>query len=150
MDPDHHSNEYENAPMPHSIFFDLKGHAIHGFFDTPHLGMAVSHGCVRLSPAHAATLYSLVSAEGMANTTVNIGGRIPAGGSYMARRRAPSEETVAAQPMPIQPAYGQQQYYARPAYGQSSYGQSYGQTYYGQQQQYYAQPTYAPPQYRQW
>ena len=50
MDADHLSQEWDNAPMPHTIFFDMKGHAIHGFFDVKHLGLPVSHGCVRLSP----------------------------------------------------------------------------------------------------
>src|SRR5262249_3984661 len=55
MDAEHLSQEWDNAPMPHTIFFDMHGHAIHGFFDVKHLGQAVSHGCVRLSPNHAAT-----------------------------------------------------------------------------------------------
>ena len=56
MDADHFSQEWDNAPMPHTMFFDLHGHAIHGFSDVKHLGLAVSHGCVRLSPEHAADL----------------------------------------------------------------------------------------------
>ena len=80
MDADHLSQEWDNAPMPHTIFFDLHGHAVHGFFDVKHLGLAVSHGCVRLSPDHAATLFDLVKAEGMANTSVVVGGRTPGGG----------------------------------------------------------------------
>ena len=39
MDADHFSQEWDNAPMPHTIFFDLHGHAIHGFFDVKHLGL---------------------------------------------------------------------------------------------------------------
>jgi len=31
MDADHLSQEWDNAPMPNTIFFDLHGHAIHGF-----------------------------------------------------------------------------------------------------------------------
>jgi hypothetical protein len=171
MDADHMSQQYDNAPMPHSIFFDLKGHAIHGFTDVPHLGLAVSHGCVRLSPANAATLYSLVTAEGMGDTTVIVAGRTPNyGNPAVASRRAAPDETATAGPMPIapgygrpaygQPSYGQQQYgqasdgqsgYGQQQYGQASYGQpNYGrQQYYGQPQ-YYAQPTYGQPVYRQW
>ncbi len=157
MDADHASSEYENAPMPHSIFFDLKGHAIHGFFDTAHLGMAVSHGCVRLSPAHAATLFDLVKDEGMANTVVTIGGHIPAG-EYMARRRAPETETASSAPEDIvPPGYGQQvtPYYGRPAYGQGYYAQpyydqpSYGQSYYAAPS-YGEQGYYGAPVYRRW
>ena len=77
MDADHLSQEWDNAPMPHSIFFDMNGHAIHGFFDVKHLGSPVSHGCVRLSPDHAATLFKLVSTEGMKETTVVVSGRTP-------------------------------------------------------------------------
>ena len=31
MDADHLSQEWDNAPMPHTMFFDMRGHAIHGF-----------------------------------------------------------------------------------------------------------------------
>lgn len=59
----HYSHKYHHSPMPHSIFFH-GGYAIHGTYEVRHLGRPVSHGCVRLSPAHAATLYALVKAEG--------------------------------------------------------------------------------------
>jgi hypothetical protein len=152
MDADHMSQEWDNAPMPHSMFFDLHGHAIHGFFDVAHLGLAVSHGCVRLSPDHATTLWNLVEAEGMGNTTVIVGGRIPGGGSYMAQRGAPApDQTAAEQPMPIAPGYGQQPYYGQPAYGRPYYPQPYyGQPQYYGQQQYQPQPYYGQPAYRQW
>ena len=45
--------------MPYSIFF-LRGYAIHGSYETKYLGRPASHGCVRLHPANAAALYSLV------------------------------------------------------------------------------------------
>jgi hypothetical protein len=154
MDADHLSQEWDNAPMPHAIFFDLHGHAIHGFFDVKHLGLAVSHGCVRLSPANAGVLFSLVKAEGMAATTVVVAGRTPGGQDVpMARQRMPNNETVSSAPMPLAPDYGQQPapYYGQPAYGrQPYYGQSgYGQPTYGQQP-YYPQPYYGQPAYRQW
>ncbi len=145
MDAAHYSKEYDNAYMPDSIFFDLKGHAIHGFNDTPHLGMAVSHGCVRLSPANAAVLFSLVKDEGMANTSVFISGQIPARAApLVARRQVPTREAASEQPMPLAPGYGQQ-----PAYGQQqpAYGQR--QPVYGQQQQAYGQPAYGRPAYGQ-
>jgi len=75
MDADHHSQEYNNAPMPHAIFFDDHGHAIHGEYEK--VGRPVSHGCVRLSPAHAAELFSLVKRDGMLKTKVEIGGQTP-------------------------------------------------------------------------
>src|SRR6185437_3988992 len=54
-----HSSEYENAPMPHAIFF-TGGYAIHGSYETSRLGQPASHGCVRLAPADAAILYEMV------------------------------------------------------------------------------------------
>jgi hypothetical protein len=172
MDADHFSQEWDNAPMPHTVFFDLHGHAIHGFFDVKHLGLAVSHGCVRLSPDHAATLFGLIKAEGMANTSVTIAGRTPGGDNGPAarqRQRQPdSEAAYSAQPIPVappqyqQPQYQQQQPQYRqqpaqypqqppPVYGQ--YGQPYGQPVYGQRyygQPAYGQPYYGQPVYRQW
>jgi hypothetical protein len=70
----HVSREWDNAPMPHSIFFTQSGHAIHGSQAVARLGTPASHGCVRLSPANAATLYSLVEWEGLQNTRVVITG----------------------------------------------------------------------------
>jgi L,D-transpeptidase-like protein len=173
MDADHYSQEWDNAPMPHAIFFDLDGHAIHGFFDVKHLGSAVSHGCVRLSPDHAQTLFSLVKAEGMAETKVVVAGRTPGGDNApVARSRVPVNQTVSSEPTQLAPGYGGQSSpyygdrgygqpsYGQPGYGQPSYGQpsyqpgyaqrsyarpSQGQSYYGQS--YYAQPGYAPPSY---
>src|SRR6195952_4410888 len=56
MEKDHFSREWDDAPMPHSIFFTKQGHAIHGTLESRHLGVAASHGCVRLAPAHATKL----------------------------------------------------------------------------------------------
>ena len=74
MEADHFSKEFDDAPMPHSIFFTKVGHAIHGTFSERSLGVPVSHGCVRLSRANAATLYALVQKEGVLNTTVTLTG----------------------------------------------------------------------------
>ena len=180
MDADHLSQEWDNAPMPHTIFFDLHGHAVHGFFDVKHLGLAVSHGCVRLSPDHAAILFDLVKAEGMGNTTVIVAGQTPAGGGPAMARQQSSPQPVAAAPMQVTPQYAQQPapYDQQTAYGQPAYGQpqpgygqqqpgydqpqpGYGQRYYARPtyDQSYAQPSYPPPQpppvygqtfFRQW
>ena len=88
MDANHFSQEWDNAPMPHTMFFDMRGHAIHGFSDVKHLGLAVSHGCVRLAPANATVLFNLVKAEGMANTSVTITGRTPSGDNGPVARAA--------------------------------------------------------------
>ena len=64
-----YSRKYDNAPMPHSIFFH-RGYAIHGTTETGRLGRVASHGCVRLHPVNAATLFSLVERQGMKGTRV--------------------------------------------------------------------------------
>jgi hypothetical protein len=79
-----HSTLYNNAPMPHAIFFH-SGWAIHGTTHVGALGRPASHGCVRLAPAHAAQLYSMVEAEG---ATITIGGS-PASARYAARGHGP-------------------------------------------------------------
>jgi len=82
---DHASKEWDNSPMPHSIFFTHRGHAIHGSNATRSLGRPASHGCVRLAPANAAKLFALVRSEGMRNTRIVIQGHEP---------RKPSARTV--------------------------------------------------------
>ena len=67
----HYSSIYNNSPMPHSIFF-YKGYAIHGSYETKHLGRPASHGCIRLHPSNAARLFSLVQKYGNSNTTIRI------------------------------------------------------------------------------
>src|ERR1700724_2997280 len=74
MEEDHYSKEFDDAPMPHSIFFTKIGHAIHGTDSESRLGTPASHGCVRLSRAHASTLYALGEQEGVLNTTVTLTG----------------------------------------------------------------------------
>src|SRR5690349_13308170 len=125
MDADHYSQEWDNAPMPHAIFFDLDGHAIHGFFDVKHLGRAVSHGCVRLSPDHAQTLFDLVKAQGMSEPEVVVAGRTPGGDNVpVARSHLPLNETVSSRATDTPPGYGREPspYYGDGAYGQPNYG----------------------------
>lgn len=66
-----YSRKYDNAPMPFSIFF-LGGYAIHGTTDIRNLGRPVSHGCVRLHPSNAATLFNLVRTRGRAATIIRV------------------------------------------------------------------------------
>jgi lipoprotein-anchoring transpeptidase ErfK/SrfK len=63
------STKYDNAPMPHSIFF-YGGYAIHGTTDLKNLGSPASHGCVRLHPDNAKILFDLVKKIGMHSTKV--------------------------------------------------------------------------------
>lgn len=75
----HYSKEWDNAPMPHSIFFTDAGHAIHGSRATGRLGSPASHGCIRLAPQNARMLFDLVVAEGLNNTRIEVTGVDPIG-----------------------------------------------------------------------
>src|SRR3954449_6213470 len=97
MEEDHYSKEFDDAPMPHSIFFTKIGHAIHGTDSESRLGTPASHGCVRLSRANATTLYELVKSQGVLNTTVMLTGSSqvalarnpkPRSGTAVARRNS--------------------------------------------------------------
>jgi hypothetical protein len=109
MEADHYSKEFDDAPMPHSIFFTKIGHAIHGTDSEGRLGSPASHGCVRLSKANATTLYDLVQREGVLNTTVTLTGsaavalaRNPHRGTALARRDTQQYED-AGQPVVLTP-----------------------------------------------
>jgi L,D-transpeptidase catalytic domain len=99
MEEDHYSKEFDDAPMPHAIFFTRIGHAIHGTDSANRLGSPASHGCVRLSRANAATLYALVQEQGVLNTTVTLTGssqvalaRNPRRANTAVARRAPAPQ----------------------------------------------------------
>lgn len=64
-----YSRKYDNSPMPYSIFF-YGGYAIHGTDAVKYLGRPASHGCIRLHPSNARTLYNLVKARGAGNTRI--------------------------------------------------------------------------------
>jgi hypothetical protein len=102
MEEDHYSKEFDDAPMPHSIFFTKIGHAIHGTESEGRLGTPVSHGCVRLSRANATTLYALVQEQGVLNTTVTL-----TGSSTVALARNPRPRTAIARRDPA-PEYAPQ------------------------------------------
>src|SRR6266403_5732024 len=167
MEEDHYSKEFDDAPMPHSIFFTKIGHAIHGTDSVSRLGSPASHGCVRLSRANAATLYGLVQREGVLKTTVTLTGssqialaRNPRGRANTAvARRDPAEQYVprynaAGDPVVLTPQQADPNYIypadgsANGAYpaprGRRVYdAQMYQQPQvYQQQQQVYQQPQY--------
>jgi lipoprotein-anchoring transpeptidase ErfK/SrfK len=54
--PMHHSNKYDNAPMPWMQRLTMWGHALHAGNVRP---TPASHGCVRLPPEFARQLFSL-------------------------------------------------------------------------------------------
>ena len=137
MDRDHHSEEWDDAPMPYAIFFTKQGHAIHGTYEASHLGHAVSHGCVRLSVKHAAILWDLVKKNKMANTTVALTGKIPGGAGMVVAHSAPrqpqdaddqdDDEVTAAAP--------------RRSFGRNGwFGGEAPRAFYDREQPYYAQP----------
>src|SRR3982750_1146685 len=113
MEEDHYSKEFDDAPMPHSIFFTKIGHAIHGTDSVNRLGAPASHGCVRLSRDNASTLYALVEQQGVLNTTVTLTGsaqvalaRNPrrvttAGGRELPRAAEDQQDVAAGEPVDI-------------------------------------------------
>jgi lipoprotein-anchoring transpeptidase ErfK/SrfK len=81
-----YSRQWDNAPMPHAVFFTRDGHAIHGTLEVKRLGKPASHGCVRLSPKNAAILYALVEKTGLKNTRVVLAGSTPGGEGKVANQ----------------------------------------------------------------
>ncbi len=86
-----YSKQWDNSPMPHSIFFIKDGHAVHGSYEVKNLGKPVSHGCVRIAPENATTLYALVKANGLENTQVVLSGVTPGGEFKFARAPAQAQ-----------------------------------------------------------
>jgi lipoprotein-anchoring transpeptidase ErfK/SrfK len=116
-----YSKQWDNSPMPHSIFFIKDGHAIHGTYEGKNLGKPASHGCVRISLENAATLYALVEKSGLKNTQVTLTGVTP-GGEYKFANVARAQVQVQAQAGPGWGFFG-------PAPGAANYNGSQG--YYG-------------------
>jgi len=108
MEADHYSKEWDDAPMPHSIFFTKIGHAIHGSYETKKIGMPVSHGCVRLSPANAATLFALVEQNGVTKTKV-----VLTGSEQVALARRGVREPPLQRPLNLNPHAGYESEYAQ-------------------------------------
>jgi lipoprotein-anchoring transpeptidase ErfK/SrfK len=69
-----YSRKYDNAPMPHAVFFN-GGVAMHATQATGMLGRPASHGCIRQSPANAAKTYALVSKHGNSHTRIVVRGQ---------------------------------------------------------------------------
>ncbi len=137
MEADHFSKEWDDAPMPHSIFFTPLGHAIHGYLNTRNIGNPASHGCVRLEPGHAAQLYALVQQQGVTNTTVVLTGDVRIAMARRPTRTAAGNAGALADAMPGPPQ----------SLRADSYDRGYGvprSVYYGQQAPAYGsqQPQY--------
>lgn len=121
MEEDHYSKEWDDAPMPHSIFFTKRGHAIHGTDAVNRIGNPASHGCVRLSRENAATLFALVKEQGVLNTSVSLTG---SASTAIARRKGnvetasrggarvtPGDAVTPQAPRQLAPQQGYRDYY---------------------------------------
>jgi hypothetical protein len=151
MEEDHYSKEFDEAPMPHSIFFTKTGHAIHGSFDVKNIGRPASHGCVRLQPENAAKLYALVQAEGVLNTTVVLTGQIPRSAPLVAspriERQAPTQ-IAPAQAYNNEPRFEREPNgYSRDGYARDGYAYERRPLYAPRQDYPVAQEAYRPRRY---
>lgn len=133
MEADHYSKEWDDAPMPYSIFFTKVGHAIHGT-NSKNIGMPVSHGCVRLSVAHAEKLYAMVQKEGVLKTKV-----VLTGSEQVALKRNRRVMTAEHEhnPPQQQPQYRQEPRESASPYGDFQYtGRRYVDRRYGEEPRY--------------
>ena len=107
-----YSKEWDDAPMPHAVFFTKEGHAIHGTNEVKRLGSPASHGCVRISPKNAATLYSLVAKSGLEHTQIELVGITPGGEGKVASsaRSKPRGEGKVASSAGSKPRYRAESY----------------------------------------
>jgi lipoprotein-anchoring transpeptidase ErfK/SrfK len=140
-----YSKQWDNSPMPHSIFFMKDGHAIHGSYEVRTLGKPVSHGCVRISPQNAATLYDLVGKNGLENTQVVLTGDTPGGEAKVASRAVPESRYGQASPgWPGDNYYSQHS--AEPQRRRGFFARLFGGPYYNGPEGYYGPPpAYYPP-----
>lgn len=91
------SRQYDDAPMPYSVFFN-GGIAVHGTMNPGSLGRAASHGCVRLATSNAAVFYKLVTRHGMAQTRIIVHGNQPFSKNQMVASRGGNRPSHAANP----------------------------------------------------
>ena len=89
-----YSKKYDNAPMPHAVFF-TGGVAVHATSATGMLGRPASHGCIRLAPANAAQFYALVQKHGNKQTQIQVFGSGPGAAAIASRRDRDRDEDTA-------------------------------------------------------
>jgi hypothetical protein len=121
LERDWYSRKYDNAPMPYSVFF-YRGYAVHGTMEARSLGRAASHGCVRLSPANASVLFSLVRRHGIGHTKLVVsdaplpqGPRVPRDVPMAKELPAPAAQTQVAEA----PSKGEQEHLSAKAHAAS-------------------------------
>jgi hypothetical protein len=131
-----YSRQYDYAPMPNAIFFH-QGVAIHATYATRQLGQPASHGCVRLAPKNAATLYRMVSNHGKEKTQIVVHGTPDHSRARVAGSESYSGSTMRVRRMP---RYLPPSYYGRAT---TAYGPPPG--YYAPRKgRKYAQPRHQP------
>lgn len=135
----HYSKKYDDAPMPHSVFFN-GGIATHATYATGMLGRPASHGCVRLSSSAAATFYALVHKHGFAATRIVVHGSPRVRGDEVASRRNRDDR----RPRVVQRSYPPRHAHADPGY--YGYAPAYA---YGQPRRVYVVPRGYAPAYGQ-
>ena len=151
MEKDHYSKEWDDAPMPNSIFFTRVGHAIHGTYDTGKIGSPASAGCVRLAPENAETLFALVEEQGVLNTTVEVVGdlRVALGRRTLQPAATEADGNVMPRRRHGTPVYAEP---VRPRYDEPYYGGPYSArrppSPYGPPPGYYEPQPY--PRYYRW
>jgi lipoprotein-anchoring transpeptidase ErfK/SrfK len=71
----YNSVQYDGAPMPFAQFY-TGGYAVHATYATKHLGRPASHGCVRLSPKNAESLFNvtkpIIEAYGAGSVVIHV------------------------------------------------------------------------------
>lgn len=142
----HFSKKYDDAPMPHSVFFN-GGVATHATQATGMLGRPASHGCVRLTPAAAATFYGLVHMHGYQSTRIVVHGSPKVREDAIATRRQRDEgRQHVAQRRVVPPGYGGYAY-AQPVQVRPAYPYGYAPPYgYPQPRRVYVMPYPGDPQ----
>ena len=112
MEASHFSKEWDDAPMPHSIFFTQRGRCGSRLSQhQPSRPAGVARLRAARSTQNATALYAVVKQEGVAqHHGRRHRARVGRGGTAAAQRRAiqpqPAEEEVAQPAYPASPSYG--------------------------------------------
>lgn len=112
-----YSRQWDNAPMPHAVFFTKRGHAIHATDQVKKLGQPASKGCVRLSPENAETFFNLVKEHGLERTEVVLTGSTP-GGDYKIAHPDRRYDPYQQYGRPVYPRYAPNRNYRRYGYNE--------------------------------
>ena len=67
----------------------------HSWVETKRLGRLASHGCVRLAPENARTLFALIKEKGLENTQIVLNGETPSSEAQVASPALPKQQIKA-------------------------------------------------------